>query len=57
MEDESHSDDLGAHFHSEDSHEDRLKLLQLKGEDGFIVVWDSAIHGHDHAVGHNGYDN
>ena len=54
---ESHGNNFGAHLHGEDSHEDRFKLLQLKGQDSFIVVWYSAIHGHDHAVRHNGDDN
>lgn len=29
VEDEAHCDDLGAHLHSEDPHEDGLQLLQL----------------------------
>ena len=54
---ESHGNNFGAHLHGKDSHEDRLKLLKLKGEDGFVIVWYPAIHGHDHAIGHNGDDN
>ena len=37
-------------------HEDWLQLLQLEGEDGLVVVGDSAVHWHNHAVGHNGDD-
>ena len=72
MEDEAHRHYLGAHLDSEDSlqrynlnalksllvryHKDWLQLLQLEGKDGLVVVGDSAVHRHDHAVGHNGDD-
>ena len=56
MEDEAHSDYLGAHFHSEDPHEDGFELLQLQGEDGFVVTSNSGVHGHDDTVAHDGDD-
>ena len=57
MEDEAHGYDLGAHLHSEDSHEHRLQLLQLQGQDGLVVASDPGVHGHDDAVAHDGDDN
>ena len=57
MKDESHGNYFGAHLHSKDSHEDRLELLQLKGQDGLVIVRNPTVHGHDHTVGHNGDDN
>jgi len=57
MKDEPHGHNLGAHLHGEDTHEDRLQLLQLKGQDRLVVVRYPAVHGHDHAVGHDGDDN
>ena len=56
MEDEAHGDDLGAHLHSEDAHEDRLELLQLQGQDGLVIARYPGVHGHDHAVAHDGDD-
>lgn len=56
MKDESHGDNFCAHLHSEDSHKDWLKLLELKGQDGLVIVGDPAVHGHDHTVGHDGDD-
>jgi hypothetical protein len=32
---EAHGDDLGAHLHREDAHEDRLQLLQLMERERF----------------------
>ena len=54
VEDEAHRDDLGAHLHSEDPHEDGLQLLQLQGEDGFVVAGNPGVHGHDDTVAHDG---
>ena len=56
MEDEAHGDDLGAHLHREDAHEDRLELLQLQRQDGLVVARYPGVHGHDHAVAHDGDD-
>ena len=53
MKNESHGNDFSAHLHGENSHEDRLKLLQLQGQDGLVVVGDPGVHGHDHAVRHD----
>jgi hypothetical protein len=39
VEDESHGDDLGAHLHREDAHEDRLQLLQLTEIYSRGLVW------------------
>ncbi len=61
VEDEAHGDDLGAHLHREDAHEDRLQLLQLTERQRFrkrpnswtyiigkkvLIVFHLAIHSH-----------
>ena len=56
VEDKTHRDNLGAHLDSEDSHEVRLQLLQLQGEDCLVSVGQVGVHGHDHTVGHDGQD-
>lgn len=56
MKNESHGNDFGAHFHSKDNHKDYLKLLQLQGQDGLVVVGDPGVHGHDDTIGHDGDD-
>ena len=44
MEYEAHSNNFGAHFHSKYPHEDGLQLLQLQGEDCFVVTGNSGVH-------------
>ena len=56
VQDEAHGDDLGAHLHGEDPHEDWLQLLQLQGQDGLVVVGNPGVHGHDNTVSHDGDD-
>ena len=56
VKDEAHGHDLGAHLHSEDTHEVGLQLLQLQGQDGLVTIWKMSVHAHDHAVGDDGED-